>query len=54
MAERFPHAVTVPAALLNFDDVYKQVGGVDQISLHGVNSLTNRELFFSFFSSILV
>jgi hypothetical protein len=54
MAERFPHAVTVPAALLDFDDVDKQVGGVDQRSSHGVNSLTNRELLFSFFPSILV
>jgi len=30
-AERFPHAVTVPAALLDFDDADKRVGGVDQI-----------------------
>jgi hypothetical protein len=30
-AERLPHAVTVPAALLDFDDADKRVGGIDQI-----------------------
>jgi hypothetical protein len=30
-AERFPHTVAVPAALLDFDDTYKRVGWVDQI-----------------------
>jgi hypothetical protein len=53
MAERFPHAVRVPAALLDFDDVDKQVGGVDQISSYGVNSLTNRELLFSLYSGLV-
>ena len=30
-AERFPHTVAVPAALLDVDDAYKRVGWVDQI-----------------------
>ena len=30
-ADRFLHAVAVPAALLDFDDAYKRVGWVDQI-----------------------
>jgi hypothetical protein len=30
-AERFPHTKTVPTALLDFENAYQRVGGVDQM-----------------------
>ena len=44
--ERFPHAKTVPAALLDFDDADKQIGWIDQIESHDVLSTINMVLRF--------
>jgi hypothetical protein len=43
-AEWFPHVVTVPAALLDVDDAHNRVGRVDQVQLHGVHSLPDRQM----------
>ena len=33
-SQRFPHAVMVPAALLDVDDADERIGRVDQIKSH--------------------
>jgi hypothetical protein len=45
-AERFPHAVAVPAALLDVEDAHKRVRWIDQIQSHGAHSLTDRDFLF--------